>query len=74
MKVYCEDCKHYFVDDYFGTSSDCCHPSNKLVHVGDTYRSKEYGYLWYAFSKNKNNDCELFEFKEKKSFWPWRNK
>ncbi|MHA2343496.1 MAG: hypothetical protein ACXADW_16640 [Candidatus Hodarchaeales archaeon] len=91
-KVYCEKCEHYdeyaHLDSYYhgypefrfeGYMDTCKHPNNFIIV--DTAVKPQLKNRWWGVIKNKNNDCELFEPKEKSDFsiitylynW-WRNK
>ena len=58
MKVYCGEC--YYYDNEPGYGTDCMHPTNKRRHIKDTYREKQYGYMWSCYTKNMSDDCELY--------------
>jgi len=59
-KVYCSCCTHYL--KFVHVNGGCCaHPENKKHE--DTYLERLERSIWVPETKNKNNDCQLYEEK-----------
>jgi hypothetical protein len=62
LKVFCEECKYYGMENYGDFISDwrCMHEKNKISAASPIWRDVEPN-LPLCVNCNKNNNCKLFE-------------
>ena len=68
VKVFCTNCKYYFVSDYFPNKIKCIAFDN----LEDTYRAPKSKTIHPPSFINQYNNCPWFEAKEEEKMKWWR--